>query len=302
MPAFVGRSYRGEGDAPAMHRLLGDCEPEASYDFHVHDLPEEPERNTCLWEDPDGSLAAMAAFYSPSWLLFVLHPQNADALIEAQVIDWAEVRGCADEQEASGSIKLRSHARENDGRRVEMLTRHGFDPEGGCALRMERPLVEPIPNPQLPPGFTIRPFDGTQDAPAWADLWNDMGTGHSMSVEQCLAWRKPPDIVPELDLIAVAPDGTFAGYCMCAISQAENEHTGCQDGWTDPIGTRPAFRRRGVARAVVLTALSGLRSRGCTRALLGVDGANCGAIQFYEACGYRTLYRKRTYAKEITCG
>jgi ribosomal protein S18 acetylase RimI-like enzyme len=166
---------------------------------------------------------------------------------------------------------------------------------------LERPLNEPIPNPQLPAGFTIRPFDGTQDASAWADLWNDTGTDRSMSVEQCLAWRKPPDIIPELDLIAVAPDGTFAGYCMCSISRTEHEHAGRREGWTDPIGTRPAFRRRGVARALVVTALRSLRAHGCARALLGVDGANCGAIQLYESCGYRTLYRKLTYEKEITC-
>jgi mycothiol synthase len=164
---------------------------------------------------------------------------------------------------------------------------------------MERPLDQPIPQPQLPEGFTIRPFDVTQDASAWTQLWNDTGTGRSMSVEQCLAWREPPDMIPEPDLIAVAPDGTFAGYCMGSMSQAENEHTGRREGWTDPIGTRPAFRRRGVARALVVTALRGLRARGCARALLGVDGANIGAIQLYEACGYRTLYWKLTYAKEI---
>jgi ribosomal protein S18 acetylase RimI-like enzyme len=164
---------------------------------------------------------------------------------------------------------------------------------------MERPLDEPVPEPQLPPGFTVRPFGGRRDAEAWTELWNDTGPGRTMSVDQCLSWREPPDIVPELDLIAVAPDGTFAAYCMCAISQTENTHTGRRDGWTDPIGTRQGFRRRGLARALVLTALRGLRAAGCERALLGVDGANRGAIQLYESCGYRTLYRKLPYRKAI---
>jgi ribosomal protein S18 acetylase RimI-like enzyme len=120
-----------------------------------------------------------------------------------------------------------------------------------------------------------------------------------MSVEECLSWRDSPEVVPELDLIAVAPDGTFAAYCMCAISEDEYGHTGRTDGWTDPIGTRPGFRGRGLARALILTALHGLKARGCERALLGVDGANAPAIQLYESCGYRTLYRKLTYGMVV---
>jgi len=68
MPNLRSRSYTGDQDIPLMQGLLGACEPEASYDFHVHDLPEEPEQNVRLWVALDGSLVAMAALYLPSWL------------------------------------------------------------------------------------------------------------------------------------------------------------------------------------------------------------------------------------------
>jgi mycothiol synthase len=299
MSILAGRPYTGDGDLPQMQLLLRACEPEASYDFHVQDLPEERELNTRLWEGADGTLVAMAAVYPPSWLSFVLHPRTASQTIETQIIDWANERASAHRQAEGEPIKLWSQARESDGKRIAMLVRHGFAQEGGGSLRMERPLDVPLPEPQLPAGFTVRTFGGRPDAVAWADMWNDTGPGRAMSVDQCLSWREPPDIVPELDLIAVAPDGTFAAYCMCSINQAENALTGRRDGWTDPIGTRPRCRRRGLARALILTALRGLKAKGCERALLGVDGANTGAIQLYESCGYRTLYRKVSYSKEI---
>jgi mycothiol synthase len=299
MPNVRSRSYAGDPDTPKMQALLRDCEPEASYDFHVNDLPADLELNTRLWEDNHRSLVAMAAFHRPSWLLFILHPGVEDRDLTAEIIDWATERVLVHRPMNQGPTKLWSHARADDGRRVASLERHGFEREEGFSLRMERPLDQPIPEPQFPPGYSMRPFDGERDAAAWADMWNDTGPGRSMSAEECLSWRESPDTIPELDLIALAPDGTFAAYCMGSISEFENAHTGWMDGWTDPIGTRPGFRRQGLARALVLTALHGLKSHGCERALLGVDGANAGAIKLYESCGYRTLYRKVTYGKKV---
>jgi hypothetical protein len=104
-----------------MYALLRACEPEASYDFPVQDLPDEPERNTRLWEDAAGNLVAMAAVHRPSWLLFVLHPRTADQVVEAQIIDWAKERVSAYGQTRSEPLTLWSQARENDSRRVAML-------------------------------------------------------------------------------------------------------------------------------------------------------------------------------------
>jgi len=197
------------------------------------------------------------------------------------------------------SIKLWCQVRADNGRRVTLLQKLGFQREEGYSLRMERLLDQPIPEPLFPSGFAARSFAGKADARAWADLWNDTEPGRSLSIEECLSWRAAPDVVPELDLIALAPDGLFAGYCMGSISEDENAHSGRIEGWTDPIGTRPAFRRRGLARALILTALHGLKARGCERALLGVNGANAPAIELYESCGYRTLYRKLMYGTVV---
>ena len=51
---------------------------------------------------------------------------------------------------------------------------------------------------------------------------------------------------------------------------------------------RRPWRRRGVARALIVGALLALRERGLTSAVLGVDADNpTGALGPYEAVGFR---------------
>ena len=60
-----------------------------------------------------------------------------------------------------------------------------------------------------------------------------------------------PEYDAELDLLAIAPGGRFAAYCLCSISQEENNRTGRNEGTTDPVATHPDFQRRGLAQALL---------------------------------------------------
>jgi ribosomal protein S18 acetylase RimI-like enzyme len=271
-------------------------------EFPLSDLLYEAEASSQLWELPAGRAIAAALLYDHTWLLFVLHPDAVGTVVETQVIDWANARALQFALTSGQAVRLWSQAREDDPERLTTLERQGFIQDENYSLRMARPLDQPIPEPQLPAGFTVRPFSGEKDADAWAALWNDTAPGRTMTREQCLSWRMPPDCVPDLDLIAVAPDGTFAAYCMCSISEDETVRTGHRDGWTDPIGTREGFRRRGLARALVSTGLRGLKERGRERALLGVSGDNSPAIRLYESLGYKPLYKKLRYSRPVTEG
>ena len=104
MSKLAARDFAGAEDLPRMQLLLRACEAEASYDFHMHDLPEESESNTRLWQAASGELAAMAAVYPPAWLLFVLHPGLADPAAETGIIAWAQERVLACGRPGSGRI------------------------------------------------------------------------------------------------------------------------------------------------------------------------------------------------------
>lgn len=61
------------------------------------------------------------------------------------------------------------------------------------------------------------------------------------------------------------------------------------------VATAPAFRRRGVAAALLRHAFARARRQGCERALLEVRVGNAGAIALYRAFGFRELARRPRY-------
>jgi ribosomal protein S18 acetylase RimI-like enzyme len=93
----------------------------------------------------------------------------------------------------------------------------------------------------------------------------------------------------DLDLVAVAPDGTFGAFCMCWVDPVN------MSGEFEPVGTRPAFRRKGMARAVLHEGLRRMKARGCTTALVWCEGDNQATQRLYESVGFRQAKRDYDY-------
>lgn len=114
-----------------------------------------------------------------------------------------------------------------------------------------------------------------------------------------LAVMQMPQYDPQLDLMVMAPDGTPAAGCICWVDPVNRV------GLFEPVGTRPQFRRRGLATALMLGGLQRLRERGMQAAL--VIGAHPGkeekSTEFtssrfvYEAVGFQLLCRTHVYHK-----
>jgi mycothiol synthase len=59
-------------------------------------------------------------------------------------------------------------------------------------------------------------------------------------------------------------------------------------GWIEEVGTLPAYRGRGLARALLLLAFEEFQRRGFAEVGLGVDATNpTGAVRLYESIGMR---------------
>jgi ribosomal protein S18 acetylase RimI-like enzyme len=122
----------------------------------------------------------------------------------------------------------------------------------------------------------------------------------SETLEYRLHWMNEPSYNAEMDLVAIAPDGTFAAFAYSSIDLEENTRTGCQEGWVNLLGTRRGFRKMGLGRAMLLTALQSLKSSGMEMALLGVDSENpSGALRLYQSVGFRKRYTFLTYGKDV---
>ena len=83
----------------------------------------------------------------------------------------------------------------------------------------------------------------------------------------------------------------------------ENEATGSRRGWLDSVFTRRAWRKRGVASALIARSLHLLAERGMDTAMLGVDADNpSGALRLYESFGFVVTDRGQAWRKPMEEG
>lgn len=185
----------------------------------------------------------------------------------------------------------------------ETLARHGFRPAGGpWFTQLWRSLGE-LPGCPRPAGYTIRAVRPGELAArvevhrrCWAPAriktllglpvtGTEPGSRYSPDVHRAVL--AAPDYRPELDLVAVTPDGTFAAFGL---------------GWLDPssgsvlfepVGTDPGHAGRGLGRAVCAELLRAARELGATQAVVGPRGDDGYPVprRLYAGLGMREVAR-----------
>ena len=258
--------------------------------------------NTRLWFDADDRIVGFAFVDPYHNLRFEVDPLGADPDLESEIVAWGDT--CLERamQESGESLTLDASCRDDDAERIKLLERHGFVKQELRTLHLVRSLQAPIPRPQVPAGFRIRHVAGEQEVGALVALHRAaFGTAH-MTVEERLAMMRVPEYEPTLDLLVVAPDGRLAAYCMCSISREENRRTERNEGYTDPVATHPDFRRRGLARALLLAGLQALKQRGMDTAALGTSSENVAMLHTAQAVGFRVQSTTVWYSKPVPRG
>jgi ribosomal protein S18 acetylase RimI-like enzyme len=91
--------------------------------------------------------------------------------------------------------------------------------------------------------------------------------------------RRAAGYDPALDLVAVADGDRLAAFCLSRVDEAG-------EGSIDTIGTRPEFRRRGLAHSLLLHSLSLLGSRGLKRVRLSTTSQNDAMLRLADALGF----------------
>jgi mycothiol synthase len=175
--------------------------------------------------------------------------------------------------------------------------RYGFD--------MVRPDLENIPDTPLPEGLEVRPVLPEHyraiweaDTEAFRDHWGFVEPGE----EDYQAWLADKTFFqPELWQVAwdIATD-QVAGQVRTFIDHEQNQLYHRQRGYTEFISVRRAYRRRGLARALIARSLRAQKQAGMTESALAVDSENLsGATRVYEDCGFRVVKRNTVYRKPL---
>jgi ribosomal protein S18 acetylase RimI-like enzyme len=305
MLTLISRPYVGATDLEPLIDLLILCRTIGGLDpwppmreirRHLATTPAVPE-GTRLWEDRAGAVLAFASLWDAEILLYCMHPRAQSDDLLAQILAWGQARAKRHAERFGERATLCVALRDNDHRERNLLERQGFAPEAWSTLRMTRRLDSPIPDPAAPEGFSIRQLAGEAELAAVVALHQAVFTAPCAGDER-LALMRDPGYCPDLDLVAVAPDGAFAGFCICSISAEEDQRPGHREGWVELLGTHPHFRRRGLAQALLHTALQRLMSHGVDTALLGTTIWNTPAQQLYTTSEFRAIYQVYWYIWE----
>ena len=220
--------------------------------------------------------------------------------IETEMMCWAATAVQLRSQEKGERLTLDASVREDDLPRLAFLERNGFKPHPEASILMARPLDLPIPEPVLPAGFSIRPMGGEAEIEAYVALHRAAFGTENMTVAHRRAIMSTPSYIPALDLVAAAPNGELAAFCVCQIFPDDKSRGGGhKEGWTDPVGTHPAYQRLGLAKALILSGMHLLKGRGLDTALLGTNSENNAMQHTAKAVGFRIVSNTLWYSKPV---
>jgi ribosomal protein S18 acetylase RimI-like enzyme len=285
------RPYAGDVDLPLIVDLIRAAPPTSR---HLVDFPWRLSSPTLqsasdvrLWAAPDGTLVGFAA-WQIWWAALDLYvrPGPYRKEVEAAIFAWAAERFRELDAERGHPLLYWAEAREDDDERLALLARHGYTLDDDNAYAMlSRPLGEVLPLPTPPAGFAIRPLAGAQEVDAYVVLHRRAFESASMTA----AWRartlRMPQYRPELDLVAVAPDGQPAGFCVGWLALDR------RSAQIEPLGIDPAFQGQGLARALMLDMFGRFQALGAEQALVETESSRSPAHHAYESVGFRPLYR-----------
>jgi ribosomal protein S18 acetylase RimI-like enzyme len=247
--------------------------------------------NQTLLIEATGALVGFGILWLRRYLGMLVEPAWRGQF-EPRLLDWAERSSVApplvlvrdDDRVGRGIIESR-------GWRID-------DEE----LRMVRRLDEPIPTVETPNDFTIRSLDVERDLDAWCDLYVASFGARPAHIARWRALRTDPDYLPELDIVAVAPNGELAAACTCTVDNYAVHGLQVSEGRTEPVMVAEPFRRLGLARAVVAEGLRRLAGCGIGVARLTTESDNLAAHRLYESMGYQRSASALWYAPTDASG
>ena len=203
MNPSASRLYAGETDLARLIEFLPVARPAAWVGDYpgVTDLREmlcqsDLQAKTRLWFDPADRLIAFALVDAFHNLLFDFDPKAASAELDDAILQWGMACLKREPQTDDDEVTLDAVCREENAARMAWLTRYGFQPLAVRTLRFVRSLSEPIPDPQLPAGFAIRPVAGLSEVEALVALHRAAFGTDNMTIEERRAMMSGPDYVP----------------------------------------------------------------------------------------------------------
>jgi ribosomal protein S18 acetylase RimI-like enzyme len=303
------RPYRDLHDLNAMKAILvaGRKAANGSYYVHTGDLewwlyysfPEEDLwQHIYLWEDHSGGILGWTLF-SPRECTFDVFawPDLRGTSELQQMLAWSAAQMSALVQKMGQETLYKMWNFADDGVICAGLQRLGMAPSSDESyLYFLRSLDEAPPVANLPAGYQVRSCLGEAEVAARAAAqYGAFGSRVPFEryVQRFLRFMRSPVYLPQQDIVAIAPDGRFAAFCIIWLD-TEN-----RVGLFEPVGAHPDFQQLGLGKAVMLEGLRRMRLGGMQTAIVCAAQDNPAAQRLYQSVGFQVANQLVTYARKL---
>jgi predicted N-acetyltransferase YhbS len=229
-----------------------------------------------VWED-DGEIVALATYESRLGEAFVAIAPTYSHLT-------AEVVAVATDRLADAEGRVRMYVPDRDPILQDVTYAAGFRPTADRDWNSWLPIASTTLDTNVPPGYRLATLAEEPDPiqygkVLWKGFNHEAKEGPYNPTDQTLRdiahQRSGPGYDPDLNMVAIAPNGEFAAHC--GIWHAAGETYAV----IEPVATVPEHRRKGLGRAVVHAAIERAATRGATEAWVG------STLPLYLAIGFR---------------
>jgi len=236
-----------------------------------------------VWSSPDGLVVD-----DRGYVMVLAASTSVDAHLHL-------LERAAEDRRRRGETAIETLVWDHDAELLAAVRSLGYAPSGDHEAEYE--LIHTIGGetaaPTLPDGFEMRWLEPGMDD-AYVELhraaWSTVAPSTYDRAAHAAVVSMPQfdrTLVP----VVAAPDGTLAAYCIAWFDPVTRTSE------IEPLGTRPEYRRLGLARAVGLEAVRRSAERRAESVLVWGVGDHRTAL--YESAGFRGGRVLREYARRL---
>ncbi|MHA2084932.1 MAG: GNAT family N-acetyltransferase [Candidatus Thorarchaeota archaeon] len=247
---------------------------------------DEDDEQVKLWEEfddqeePAESNIVAVTICKPSGYGFIqIHPSYRP--LEKDLVLYMEKQRKSQGSKTDREIELNFTVAESDDIRKGVLEELGYENRGVEEHNRIRPIDQAIPEYTLPEGYEIKHVDIMKEFLKYRDLQASVFRHMAnMTENQARIYSTAEFYNPELDFVAVDPDGNFTAFCTVRIDPIG------KIAEIEPVGTHPDYRKLGLAKAIICEALQ--RARKYQPSVMVILGAapTEGATRLYDSIGF----------------
>ena len=239
---------------------------------------DEEDEYVKIWENEIREVIAVTICKPSGECWIFIHPEHRG--YENYLIEYLEKQQIdtrSDEEDA----KMHFVVEAGDTHRETILNERGYENKGVCEHNRILPEYYEVTNITLAQDYTLRHADIEKEFGKYKAVESAVFKHcKNMTLKQAKIFSEAEFYTPELDIVVVAPDESFAAFATGRLDPVSKLAE------VEPVGVHPEHRRKGLGKAVVLECIRRLQRQGAKAIVILGAASTEEATHLYDSLGF----------------